>query len=142
VVDIRISQKMTPSVLSFVKKEWKTADNQYHRKVVDWKKQTKILTAYEEGKLVGVLELYYVAGVMHIEEIIVAFSHHKKGIGKLLMEQAEEIAKKEKLHKLYLETGKTWGVANFYEKLGYIKTGEMPKHYCSQDYIQYSKFLT
>lgn len=141
-VDIRISQKMTPSVLSFVKKEWKTADNQYHRKVVDWKKQTKILTAYEEGKLVGVLELYYVAGVMHIEEIIVAFSHHKKGIGKLLMEQAEEIAKKEKLHKLYLETGKTWGVANFYEKLGYIKTGEMPKHYCSQDYIQYSKFLT
>ena len=133
---------MTPSVLSFVKKEWKTADNQYHRKVVDWKKQTKILTAYEEGKLVGVLELYYVAGVMHIEEIIVAFSHHKKGIGKLLMEQAEEIAKKEKLHKLYLETGKTWGVANFYEKLGYIKTGEMPKHYCSQDYIQYSKFLT
>ena len=140
-VDIHISEKMTPPVLSFIKKEWKTADKQYQRKTVDWKKHKKILTAYEKGELVGVLDLYYVAGVMHIEEIIVAFIHHKKGIGKVLMEQAEELAKKEKLHKIYLETGKTWGVGDFYEKLGYIKTGEMPKHHCGQDYIQYSKFL-
>jgi len=132
---------MTPSILSFLKKEWKTADIQYRGKEVNWKVTKLIITAYEGKKLVGALELSYVAGVMHIEEIIVAFDYHKKGIGKLLMQRAEEIAKKEKLHKMYLETGKTWGVTTFYEKLGYLKTGEMPKHNCGQDYIQYSKFL-
>jgi histone acetyltransferase (RNA polymerase elongator complex component) len=58
------------------------------------------------------------------------------------MKEAEKLAEKEKLHKIFLETGKTWGVGTFYEKLGYIKTGELPKHHGGQDYIQYSKFLS
>lgn len=94
-IDIRITQKMTPSTLSFLKKEWKTADIKYRGKELNWKKQIQIITAYDNNMLVGVLELNYVTGVMYIEEIIVAFSHHKKGIGTMLMEQAEEIAKKE-----------------------------------------------
>jgi histone acetyltransferase (RNA polymerase elongator complex component) len=140
-VTIQIKQKMTPSVFSFVKREWTTADLKYRGEVINWKNNKRVLSIYENKELIGVLELSYVAGVMHIEEIIVAFSHHKKGIGTMLMKQAEEIAKKEKLHKIYLETGKPWGVSAFYEKLGYVKTGELPKHNCGQDYIQYSKFL-
>lgn len=140
-VSIQTRQNMTPSILAFVKKEWKTADLKYRGKEINWKKHEAIITAYEDKKLVGTLELNYVAGVMHIEEIIVAFSHHKKGIGTLLMKQAEEVAKKEKLHKIFLETGKTWGVSTFYEKLGYTQTGELPNHHCGQDYVIYSKLL-
>ena len=140
-ITIQIKQKMTPSVLSFLKKEWKTADRKYRGKELNWKKHDAIITAYDDKKLVGTLELNYVAGVMYIEEIIVAFSHHKKGIGTVLMNQAEEIAKKEKLHKIFLETGKTWGINVFYERLGYKKTGELLRHHGRQDYIQYSKFF-
>jgi ribosomal protein S18 acetylase RimI-like enzyme len=57
------------------------------------------------------------------------------------MERAEAIAKQYKLHKVYLDTGKNWKAAKFYESLGYKKTGELPKHLEQQDYIEYSKFL-
>jgi ribosomal protein S18 acetylase RimI-like enzyme len=57
------------------------------------------------------------------------------------MERAEAIAKQYKLHNVYLDTGKNWKAAKFYESLGYKKTGELPKHLEQQDYIEYSKFL-
>lgn len=63
------------------------------------------------------------------------------GIGKSLMDKAEELAIKEKMHKIYLETGKNWDVAEFYKKLGYEQTGVLPQHYQRQDYIILSKFL-
>lgn len=140
-IQIHITEKVSPKILEFLKKEWKTADIKYRGKEMTWLKTNKVLTAYEDQTLVGVLELNYVAGVMYIEEIIVAFDYHKKGIGTLLMKNAEDIAREAGLHKIYLETGKTWGIASFYENLGYIQTGEMPKHSGGQDYVQYSKFL-
>jgi len=51
------------------------------------------------------------------------------------------LAKRERVHKIFLETGKTWKVRKFYEKLGYNKTGDLPKHFAKQDYIEYTKLL-
>lgn len=65
----------------------------------------------------------------------------EKYFGKMLMEKAEAFATKEKLHKIYLETGATWGVVDFYKKLGYRETATLPDHYLKQDYIILSKLL-
>lgn len=140
-ITISFKEKMTPTLLAFVKKEWEIADREHYGKAIDWKKQTLFITAIENKQLIGLLELTYDAGVMYIQEVIVAHTHHNNGIGTMLMLKAEDIAKKEKLHKIYLETGKDWSACKFYEKLGYIKTGELPKHSMGKDYVHYSKFL-
>jgi hypothetical protein len=67
-LDIQIKQKMAPSVLSFLKREWEKADKKYREKEINWKKHIDIVTAYEDKKIIGVLELNYIAGVMHIEK--------------------------------------------------------------------------
>lgn len=78
---------------------------------------------------------------MYIDELIIKQEQQGKGIGKMLMHKAEEIAGQQKLHKIYLDTGKDWPAVKFYESLGYQKTGELLKHFESIDYIVFSKFL-
>lgn len=138
---ITVEEKELPEVGDFAGKEWDIADLKHYGKEVDWTTHARFIQAYEGDDLVGALELEYEAGVMHIEDLIVSHSHHRKGIGKALMKKAEEIAREAKLHKIFLETGEEWEAREFYEKLGYIKTGDLPKHSGGHDYVQYSKIL-
>lgn len=46
-----------------------------------------------------------------------------------------------KAHKICLFTGKSWSARKFYEKLGYKKTADLPKHYFKVDFVIYSKIL-
>lgn len=139
---IQINSTISPKIENFYKKVWETADQEYYGRKIDWSVSKRIVEAYDNNELVSVIELHLQAGVMLIFELAVAYSHHKKDIGTMLVHKAEKIAKEEKLHKIYLETGKTWGTAAFYEKLEYVKTAEIPMHHGGQDYLQYSKLLT
>ncbi|HSW96369.1 MAG TPA: GNAT family N-acetyltransferase [Candidatus Saccharimonadales bacterium] len=140
---IEIQELVTVSseIEDFQRKEWEFADQEYFGRIIAWKKEKKILQVIENAGIVGILELTMQAGVMHIDSLIVHHAKHGQGIGKALMVKAEEIAKGNKMHKIYLDTGKNWPATKFYETLGYIKTGDLPKHSEKQDYIEYSKFL-
>ncbi len=139
-IDIKLFDKLSKDAQVFVKEEWTHADFVHFGRVIQWKKETKALQAYENGVLVGVLELTIQAGVMYIDELIVKQERQGNGIGKFLMQKVEEIAKEQKLHKIYLDTGKNWPAVKFYESLGYQKTGELLKHFEQSDYIVFSKF--
>jgi GNAT superfamily N-acetyltransferase len=138
----KVKDKTEDYLEGFYKEIWKNANIEYYGKQIDWSTTTRIIEAHDGDALVGVLELRVQVGVAYVFEVAVAFPHQSKGIGKVLMEKAEEIAREMKCHKIYLETGKTWGKTTFYEKLGYEQTGVFPKHFGGHDYIQYSKFLS
>ncbi|MEK7570718.1 MAG: GNAT family N-acetyltransferase [Patescibacteria group bacterium] len=138
---IKIKSKASEKVEQFYKDVWERANIDYFGKQVNWATKTIVIEVYSGGKLVGVIELHTQMGVMYIFELAVAYSHQKQGIGRMLVKKAEEIAREEKMHKIHLDTGKNWGTGIFYEKMGYMKTGEFPKHFGGQDYLQYSKFF-
>ena len=140
-IDIQPVEEIDKEIEDFQKEEWEPADMAHFGRIINWEKHNQIFTARENGKLVGVLELCIQAGVMHIEAVIIKHDNYGKGVGKSLMEKAEIIAFENKLHKIYLETGKTWEATKFYEALGYQVTGELPNHFENQDYVEYSKFL-
>lgn len=127
--------------IDFVKREWVTADLRHFGREIEWKKEKKALLAKANDSIIGVLEFTTQAGVMYIDEVIVANDKQGEGIGTLLMQKAEIIALDKKLHKIYLDTGATWPAVKFYEALGYTKTGDFPKHLGGQDYVIFSKFL-
>ncbi len=56
--------------------------------------------------------------------------------------KAEELAKENGAHKIYLETGKDWNTIEFYEPLGYKVSAELPDHYSHVDFVQMTKFLS
>ncbi len=141
-IDIKTVEKIDPVTEEFQKAEWIPADLTHFGRKIDWEKENKVFTATEDGKLVGVLEFSIQAGVMHIEALIVKHDEYRRGIGKMLMQKAETLASQRRLHKIYLETGKTWDATKFYEALGYKVTGELPNHFEKQDYVEYTKFLS
>jgi len=140
-IDIKILDNLSDDAINFVKSEWAKADFIHFGRKIQWSKEKKVFQAYENGAIVGVLELTIQAGVMYIDELIIRQDMQRKGFGKRLMQKAEDVAREQKLHKMYLDTGKDWPAAKFYEALGYEKTGELPNHFENADYAVYSKFL-
>jgi len=89
---------------------------------------------YEEGgKILGVIMLQQDYLMLDVFNLYVDIAHRGKGIGRILLNFAEEYARKKKLHGVKLETGKDNKEAqSFYLKCGYQKVGEV-KNYRVKD---------
>jgi len=140
-IKIIITKKYSPQFYDFSKKIWEIADMENYGRKINWEKENRFIQAYKNTTLVGLIELTLEAGVMHILDLVVDYTEQNQGIGTELMKKAEEVAKQNNIHKIFLETGATWKVRKFYEKLGYVKTGDLPKHFEKQDYVEYTKLL-
>ena len=138
---VNVVRSTNKNIKDFNLKEWAVADVEHYGREVDWKIKKYVFAAQENGEIVGTLKMKVQAGLVEIQTIIVSSGKRSKGIGKALMKQAEEIAKKSGAHKIYLITGKNWTARKFYESLGYKEVGELPKHYIKHDFVQFCKFL-
>lgn len=140
-MNIKVLEKDTKEIKDFDLKEWSIANQDHFNQVFDWKVTRFVLEANENEEIVGTLHLKITVDVALIEALIVSTDKRSKGIGKQLIQKAEEILKKEKVHKIYLQTGKNWDAANFYKSLGYQITGELPNHIHHQDFVEFTKFI-
>ncbi len=87
----------------------------------------------EDGKIIGVIMLQEDYLMIDVFNLYVDIDHRRKGIGRILLNFAEEYARKKKLHGVKLETGKdNKGAQSFYLKCGYQKVGEV-KNYRVKD---------
>ena len=128
-------------IKDFNKKEWKQADKEYYGKDVRWKEKTLFLKATEGKKIIGSLKMHIEGRGVEVSSIIIAKDFRGKGVGRKLMEGAENLAKKLRCHKMWLETGEGWDAEYLYKSLGYKTTTKLPKHYLKRDFILYTKFI-
>lgn len=128
-------------VETFDKKEWAKADKEHYGKRLNWQPKKYTLVAKEHGEICGTARFHTQSGVLYVSQIIVAENRRQSGIGGLLMKKIEGVAKKKRAHKIYFHTGKNWGAAKFYRKLGYRKTAELRRHYGKVDFVIFTKFL-
>ncbi len=143
-MNIIIRKTTDKEVESFERGEWKSEDiSHYGRPIAgeEWKPTFFTFKAEKEGKIVGVIGGFHIAGVLFIERIIVKNSERNQGIGKKLLLQAEKHAIEINSHKIYLYTGKRWKSNDFYKKYGYRKTVDLPKHFFKKDFVIYTKYL-
>ena len=138
---ITISSAKKSEIKKFDHEEWIEPDIKYYGEARRWPRKKYIFKAVEDEIIVGIILGSVNSGIFYVEDLIVAKNKRKSGIGKMLMKQAEDFAKKLGAHKAWLLTGKNWGVKGFYEKLGYIATGEMLNHYKHADFVIYEKPL-
>jgi len=138
---IIISKAIEKEIESFNKKVWKEADLKHYGQGARWISKEIIFKAVEGGKIIGTVKAKYDSGVVYIKNVIIAKSKRRQGIGRQLMAKVETIGKKLGGHKAYLFTGKDWAERHFYEKLGYRKTGDLPKHFFKHDFVIYSKTI-
>ena len=136
---IKLKEK-SKELKKFEKIQWEFADIEHYGQEL-WKAKRFIFTAEEKGKIVGFVGFEIAAGVCHIESLLIAKDKRRLGIGKTLMEKAEKMARKLKVHKIFLTTGKNWKSTKFYDLLGYRVAVTFQNHYGHQDFVQYTKFL-
>lgn len=138
---IFVSKAAEKEIKGFHKRAWAKADIEHYGRHTKWVSKEFIFKATEKGKIVGAIKAKYDAGVLYIKNLIVVKDKRRQGIGRLLMAKVEAAGKKLGGHKAFLFTGKTWPEQRFYEKLGYRKTGDLPKHFFKHDFVIYSKTI-
>ncbi|NMB84186.1 GNAT family N-acetyltransferase [Candidatus Roizmanbacteria bacterium] len=138
---IQITTKTNLKLKNFNKKEWPIANIEHFGSNVDWKTKNYILNCIEKNKIIGTLGIRIEGGVGYIGTMIVAKTKQGKGIGGKLMDKAIVIAKKEKAHKIYLQTGKDWKSIQFYKKFGYKITAELKNHYFHKNFVELTLYI-
>ena len=87
----------------------------------DFNKRTTVFVALKNDTVVGTAGLdkswYHDDGEYYILSVFVDVTHHKQGIGKILMQKVEEFAREIKAKKLVIPA--SIAGAEFYHKLGY-----------------------
>ncbi|MDQ7825939.1 MAG: GNAT family N-acetyltransferase [Candidatus Eremiobacteraeota bacterium] len=85
------------------------------------------IAAFDKGELIGILSLtfgessYEVAPFAWCDDVYVNENHRNKGIGRMLLQRAQEIAKKRKCSSILLGVGQDEiGAQKFYQSLGFI----------------------
>lgn len=142
---IKQFKRKTKKINNFLKKEWGKADIEFYGRELEenyWDKKKFYFIAEDNGEIFGVLKGHYMAGVMHISEFIIEESRRGTGIGKKMMEKAENLAKEQKIHLINLKTGIGWKAVKFYKTLGYRIEGKMKKYYAKTDFYIMVKYLS
>lgn len=108
---------------------------------VIWHEQRHEIAATAAGEIVGVLALRIAASLAHVESLIVAPERRKSGIGRRLLERAENVANYYNCHKMTLEAPATLPARAFFEACGYKVEAILPQHTWKLDVAVMRKFL-
>lgn len=134
----------TKKVKEFNKLEWKLVHPKHFGKEQDekyWDKKKFFFKAEDKGEILGTLDGSFMAGVMSISQLIVVHDKKRLGIGKKLMDVAEKLARRNKLHMIFLKTGVGWKAVKFYESLGYKSVAKLKNFYSKKDFWLMTKRL-
>jgi GNAT superfamily N-acetyltransferase len=82
-------------------------------------KQIILKAVNKKGIILGGLIAYDFYGTLQIDVLWIEENHRSKGIGKLLLEKAEQIAKEKSLNQINVSTMECWNAVNFYKKFGF-----------------------
>src|ERR1035437_3337724 len=113
---ITISESTKAEIKPFNAKEWVATDVKYYGKGKKWVEKNFVFKATDDGEIVGTIYGKFAAGVLYVDDLIVAKDKRNLGIGRLLMEKAESFGLEMKAHKIYLITWEDSDVEGFYEK--------------------------
>jgi len=141
-INVKLTNQTSGKIDEFEKIEWYLADIEHYGKPVDFtKRQYKFVAETDIGEISGILELMIEANLAFIEGLLVGSKFRNMGVGKQLVQIAENFARSKKCTKIWLETNEGWGAEEFYKKIGYEVTGIHEKHIMNQRTLIFTKFL-
>ncbi|MGI8690828.1 MAG: GNAT family N-acetyltransferase [Thermomicrobiales bacterium] len=120
-------------VRTFLDAEWHAVDPE------PWVGGRCVITAEQDGTLVGAATCSVSAGVAHLGELMVAAKERNRGIGAHLLAAFEEWAVTHGAHTLTLDTRRDGDALRFYERHGWRIAYVRKNHYLHRDYAEMVK---
>ena len=141
-MNITQPQENNTQIKNFENKEWQFADiEHYGRDHKYFRKTYKFIAKDDNQKIIGIIELTIEPNIALLESILVNHKLKRQGIGKKLLEYAEQFAMQQKCSKIFLETNEGWGAEKFYKKMGYEITGKHNNHVYGQTTLIFTKLF-
>lgn len=139
---VNITECEKDDVMDFNESEWDKVNDIHIGKGIRWNTTPFHFKAVEDEKTVGVIFGKHESGTVFVSNIIVAKEKRLQGIGRKLIEKAEEFAKSFEDHKLWLITGKDYPEDPFFAKVGFSKEADLPNLYFHRDFVIYVKDIS
>lgn len=108
---------------------------------VVWHEQSHDFAAIEGGVAVGAATIRIAASLAHVERVIVDPTHRRRGIGRQLLERAEEVANYYNCHKMTAMLPHLGSAQQFFECCAYKIEAVLPQHSFKRDTVVLRKFL-
>lgn len=126
----RIRREDVPDVAELERKIFTDAWSEHAILETLNQKQTMLLSAYEDKRLVGYLILYYVLEDGEIARIAVDESYRRKGVASRMLRELEILCKDNGVSKLLLDVRESNAAAYaFYERQGFVRDGLRRNYY-------------
>ena len=125
----------------FKAQEYPSVDKEHYGEIPDFTFHEFTLVIKDEEKIVGYIDATVCLGVGYVKSLLIGSDYRGKGLGKELMDAAEEKVKNLGAHKIWLETGSNWQAKAFYEKLGYSMRTILPNDVNGQEAVLMDKML-
>lgn len=140
IAELDVAEKLNLQV--FKDAEYPTVDKaHYGDNPPVWNDEVFTLVAKEGSEIIGFICINVRMGIAYIESLLVGEKSRNQGIGQKLVFDAEEKAKSIGAHKIWLETGRTWGTEKFYRRLGYVVRTILPNDVGHQECLLMDKML-
>jgi GNAT superfamily N-acetyltransferase len=124
---------------------WKAHDRDWRSDLWDfrvvWHEQSHDLVAREDGRIVAALRLRIAASLGHIEALYVEPERRRRGVGRLLVSRAEEVANYYNCHKMTVPVFHDGAAQKFFTACGYHVDAVIPQHTFKLDVALLRKFL-
>ena len=104
-------------------------------------KKHTFLAKSDDGKNVGLIEVELFFQYAFVKTLIIDIDYRKKGAGSFLLTKAEEFAKTNNCHSLWLDTF-SFQAPKFYEKHGYKSFGQLSNYPDNHKRLFYCKKLS
>ena len=106
-----------------------------------WHEQRHEIAAMRDDVVLGVLGLRIAASLAHVDSLMVDAHARRTGIGRALLERAEDLGKYYNAHKVTLEAPAHSAASAFFEACGYKIEAILPQHTWKLDVAVMRKFL-
>jgi ribosomal protein S18 acetylase RimI-like enzyme len=133
-------------IKEFLRKEWRSANLiHFGRDISEEISQPLTLAAYDNSsspQLVGVARCLIVGKTLRVSQLLVKEEYREsQGIGSFMLKELEELAMKQKWHKIRLSTSKKHQNITFYQKNDYVIEATLKNDAFHTTWYILSKFL-
>jgi GNAT superfamily N-acetyltransferase len=108
---------------------------------VIWHEQTHVFAAVDGDETLGAATIRIAASLAHVERIAVTPAHRRQGLGRGLLDAADEVAKYYNCHKMSALVPHKSEAQAFFEACGYSEEAVLPQHTFKLDVAVLRKFL-
>lgn len=138
---IEIARISHEQAVPFVRSTEREALKQAYHFTVVWHEETQYFAAMDGEEIVGLAAVRIAASLAHIDRVVVAPPHRRSGIGRELLERADEAGKYYNCHKMTTLVPWRSGAQTFFERCGYREEAVLAQHTFKLDMAMMRRFL-